>query len=166
MLLEDPKGPFDRELYSLAAGTALDLAANIEISPGHHFVLFLAWDARTVPDDTVIEVARDLVRKGLAYIVAWGPDCERVHDLFDLVDMAENPESTSASPDTVIMSTWHDDETMEEALWFALFNAWPAVPYDETCSAAIAATVANSSWADSIHKYLGDLPSLNRAVGL
>ena len=99
--------------------------------------------------------------KGLVYLVAWGPDCERVHNLFDTIDAEENPET-----DTVIMTTWHSEESLEEALWFALFSAWPAPPYDQDCSSTVAVTIANTSWGDAVESYLGDVNSLRRAVGV
>ena len=104
MVLERRRGPLGRSVYSLSAATPEEVAKAVRVSPGRHFVLFLAWDARGVPDPTVIQLARALVLKGLAYVVTWGPDCERVHDLFDAVDIELNPESNMGS-DTVIMST-------------------------------------------------------------
>ena len=44
---------------------------------GKHFALFLSWDARAVPGETIFTFAQKLIRAGLSYIVAWGPDCER-----------------------------------------------------------------------------------------
>jgi hypothetical protein len=166
LVLENEKGPLRRRIYSLSAATLDDLPQAIATTSEQHFVLFLAWDAHGVPDETVIGFAQSLIRRGLAYIVAWGPDCERVHDLFDHVDIEENPEPNAPGMDTVIMSTWHDTESLEKALWFSLYSAYPASPYDRTTTATVAAAIASPAWGAAIHGYLHDLSSLAQAVGV
>jgi hypothetical protein len=164
MLLENQSGPLGRSEYSLSAATPDEVVDSIQVPEGRHFVLFLAWDALGVSEDAVVQLARELVRKGLAYLVAWGPDCERVHDLFDSVDVELNSDS-NIGPETVIMSTWHDKEPLTEALWFSLNTAYPAPPYNETAVATIAVAIGNAAWGAAIHGYLADLTSLNHAVG-
>lgn len=165
-ILENDSAASGRAIYSLAVDSANEISEALPISGGEHFVLFLAWDARQVSDDDILTVARRLVRAGLAYIIAWGPDCERVHDLFDVVDIEENPESNAPDSETVIISTWHDSEPLEEALWFAIHSAYPAPPYDTTWRATIVAAVGSAEWATATRRYLADLPSLDRAVGV
>jgi hypothetical protein len=84
--------------------------------------------------------------------------------VFDDADIVENPDSNTPETDTVIMSTWHDSEPLEQALWFALYSACPAVPYDSKTTSTVAAVVANDTWAQAVEAYLEDLSSLNRAV--
>ncbi|HEV7504955.1 MAG TPA: hypothetical protein VGS07_08595 [Thermoanaerobaculia bacterium] len=160
LVLEEPSGPLDRQLFSLRVESPGEVHGALQALESKRFVLFLAWDAHNASDETVLQLARALVAEGLAYLVAWGPDCERVHDLFDRIDMEENVEA-----DTVIMTTWHSNEPLEEALWFALSSAWPAPPYDQGCAATVAVAIANNAWGDAIHGYLGDLKSLTQAVG-
>lgn len=162
------RGPLGRSIYSIHARTPDDL---IQVVPptklaGEHFVLFLAWDARETPDETILTFARKLIRAGLSYIVSWGPDCERVHDVFDDADILENSESNASDTETVIMSTWHENDSLEEALWFALHSAYPAPPYDATTISTVAAVIANEKWAQAVETYLGDLSKLNAAVGV
>ena len=87
-----------------------------------------------------------------------------MHDVFDDADIAENPESNTPETDTVIMSTWHDDESLEQALWFALYSAYPAVPYESKTTSTVAAVVANEPWTQAVEAYLGDLSSLDKVV--
>jgi hypothetical protein len=159
--VEEPNGPLGRQLFSLRGDSPAEVQGALQALQSRRFVLFLVWDARGASDETVLQFARALVAKGLVYLVAWGPDCERVHNLFDTIDAEENPET-----DTVIMTTWHSEESLEEALWFALFSAWPAPPYDQDCSSTVAVTIANTSWGDAVESYLGDVNSLRRAVGV
>ena len=58
---------------------------------------------------------------------AWGPDCERVHDIIDEEDIGPNPPPTM---DRVVMTTWHDDKSLAEAIWFVLHNSWPDESYE------------------------------------
>jgi hypothetical protein len=166
MLLKRKDGPLGREVYSVSVATADELVSAVTVPPGQHFVLFVAWDASKVPDEDILDVARALVLKGLCYVIAWGPDCERVHDLFDAADIELNPASNSVGGDTVIMSTWHDKEPLEEALWFSLYSAYPAPPYDETAVATVVATIGESACASSVDAYLANLAALDRAVGV
>jgi hypothetical protein len=96
LVLHKRRGPLRRAIYSLHVSTPEELAVEVPTKlPGARFVLFLAWDARGVPDETIFTLAQRLVRAGLSYIVAWGPDCERVHDVFDDAAIVENPESST-----------------------------------------------------------------------
>jgi hypothetical protein len=167
LILHKRRGPLHRAIYSLHVSAPEDLPAAVPTNlPGARFVLFLAWDARGIPDETIFTLAQRLVRAGLSYIVAWGPDCERVHDVFDDADIVENPESNTPATDTVIMSTWHDSEPLAQALWFALYSAYPAEPYDSKTISTVAAVVSNEHWAQAVEAYLEDLASLNRAIGV
>lgn len=168
LILHRQRGPLGRSIYSAAVATPDELLASIAATEreDQHFVLFLAWDARTTPDEMVLVFARDLVRAGLSYIVTWGPDCERVHDIFDDADILENPASNEADTESVVMSTWHADQRLEEALWFAVNSAYPAPPYNAATVSTIAAVVANRLWAQTVEEYLADLSRLDTAVGI
>ena len=160
---ERPDSPFaDRRYYSVEALSASGVARAIPPSEAH-FVLFLAWDASRETDDTIRTLARELFAKGLAYLVAWGPDCSRVHDLFDLVEIEE---SWNLTPESVVMTTWHDDEPLASALWFFLFNTEPDEAYIPTCHAGIAVSIASSEWGQAIRGYLRNPEKLNHDAGV
>src|SRR5438552_13299752 len=50
-----------------------------------HFGLLVAGDAKSISDDGLTRIAKELEEKGLGYLCAWGPDCGRVEDVFDVV---------------------------------------------------------------------------------
>jgi hypothetical protein len=58
--------------------------------------------------------SESLLSQGAVYLLCWGPDCERVHDIIDDTLIGE------AEPiprfDTSIMTTWHDREPLDDAL--------------------------------------------------
>ena len=160
--VENPDTPFPgRGFYSVAADSAADLAAAIPAT-GQHFVLFLAWDASGATDEEILAVARILLSKGLAYLVAWGPDCSRVHDIFDFACVEESSDPS----ESVVMTTWHDDESLASALWFFLFNTVPDESYETTTNTAFAAAVASTECAVSIRLYLCDKALLDRDAGV
>jgi len=66
-------------------------------------------------------VAHSALKSGMVYFCAWGPDCERFHGIVDEVvvedDIGERLFFGKNRSDT-IMTTWHDDEPLNEALDF------------------------------------------------
>ncbi len=111
------------------------------------FVLFIAADASSVTEQTVLLVAEKLLSQGMIYACVWGQDCERVHDLLDAASVQRNPSVSNAN---VVMTTWHAEETIEEAVWFFLNCAWPAAAYEQTCDSWVAAVIGNAEWEKSV----------------
>ena len=62
------------------------------------------------------------LRSGMVYFCAWGPGCERFHDIVDEVvvedQMGERIFVGNNESDT-IMTTWHDDEPLHEVSIFS-----------------------------------------------
>lgn len=73
-----------------------------------------------------------------------------------MIDEAIVKLDQTESDETVIMTTWHDDESLEEALWFALNNAIPASAYPESCSVVIAVSMGSEQWGTRISAYLSN----------
>ncbi len=93
----------------------LELLKMIEL-PAQPGTVFIAADMREISTDDIADVAERLLRQGLRYLCAWGPDCQRAHDIFDEVYVGAGD-----SPyDFDLMTTWHEDESIGEALWFFL----------------------------------------------
>jgi hypothetical protein len=120
-----------------------DIPAALEsVSP--HYLLFLALDANTIDDKTLRSLARALIDRGMAYFCVWGNDCSRVHDQFDL-------ERDPSEPDgRVVMTTWHDNEPISEALWSFANVAYPDDEFEADCSDWVAISVANQKWEQKI----------------
>ena len=64
------------------------------------------------------EVAAWLVNIGCLYFIAWGVNCEAWHDSVDWAAL-ENFNFGDIPDDRFVMTTWHDKESLSEALWFA-----------------------------------------------
>jgi len=120
--------------------------------PPQHTVLFLAVDARAVPTEAIASAAERLLASGLVYICVWGPDCERVHDIFDEVYAGDG----STEPSFTLMSTWHSHESLEEALWFFIEHAVP-VDTEITTTSYLCITVRHRGWATAVRDVLSNL---------
>jgi hypothetical protein len=139
-----------RTFYLCQSNLLANLAEQIEPT-SRFFGLFLALDARGIEDVVILDFAREMINKGMACLCTWGPDCERVHDLFDSVLCAEIPEPTDRN---VVMTTWHSDEPLREALWYFAIAACPAEDYWWTCTDWVAGCVGNSDWENTIRNKL------------
>jgi hypothetical protein len=70
-----------------------------------------------------------MLRSGCVYACSWGADAGRVEDAFDGVAM--NAElAGKLFVDEVLMTTSHESESLDDALRFAVFDAWPAAGAD------------------------------------
>jgi hypothetical protein len=114
------------------------------------FVAFVALDATGIEGDALCEFAKRLFDQGCVFSCSWGPDCERVHDCFDYADLDRLGWESDAA-DEFAASPWHEHETLAEALWFAVFSAWPAV---HEASAVLA--ICEPRWAAEIEALLRD----------
>ncbi|MGC1490061.1 MAG: hypothetical protein WA798_01730, partial [Candidatus Acidiferrum sp.] len=113
-----------------------------------HFGLFLALDAVAIDVERIRRVAEKLLRRGLVYLCTWGSDCERVHDIFDEVDVRMDPEQQKP----VVMTTSHSDESIEEAVWYFVNCAFSEEAYLPTCLDWIFAPVGNREWEKAIRE--------------
>ena len=141
-----------RFLLSILASGPKDLSSPIAIH-GKHCVVFFAMDARSMSADEIGNIANWALAQGAVYLCAWGPDCERVHDIIDEVACNRNPDETD---EDVIMTTWHEDQALDEALWFAVNNAFPAGAYEETCKTLVAIAIGSQDWGSQIAKNLSE----------
>ena len=123
--------------------------------PSSHTVLLLVADASGVRTDVIARVADRLLAAGLIWVCVWGPDCERVHDIFDEVYAGDG----SAQPAFTLMGTWHDDEPLEEAIWFFIECAFPLGTEIETTS-YLAITIGDADWAATVQHALSDPTAL------
>jgi hypothetical protein len=80
-----------------------------------------------------------LVQSGCLFMMAWGCNCKSWNDSVDYANLTafnfgEIPE------DAFVMTTWHADEPLREALWFATHAAFhPTVALDRTVIVHISA---------------------------
>jgi hypothetical protein len=112
-------------------------------------VCLIAWDAQNASVEEISRIARGLLRQGAVYVCAWGPHCERVHDIVDEEHVGPNP---SSDVSRVVMTTWHANESLAEAIRFALVDAWPDEFYAADCGSTLGLAIGSSLWAAEIRR--------------
>jgi hypothetical protein len=150
----------ERELFLLGVPGISDVPDELNLG-SKYFGVLLALDARGVDSAAIRGLARSLAASGMRYFCSWGGDCERVHDLFDSVVVEYDVHETDGS---VIMTTWLDDESLDEAIWESLYVSFPADDYWEECRAQVAITIGNDAWAEQVKRRYSDLSALNKDV--
>ena len=147
--------------YPLYSASVESIGELIELDfPSKYFVLLLAADFTNIGNNLLVDVAKRLIDKGLAYICTWGPGCEMAHGVFDLANVVWEKEK---GKEYHVMSTWHHDEPLEEALWFCIFNATVDDEYWENCSTIIVA-VNEVKWSETIDESLADVSAFNERI--
>jgi hypothetical protein len=150
----------ERHLFVLSLPHISDLPEALNLQ-SKYFGVLLACNAWGISDVAIVEFARSLVENGMRYFSSWGGDCERVHDLFDSAIINREPHETE---DSVIMTMWLKEESLDEALWSFLYVSFPANDYWADCGAELIIIVGNSGWAEQIKTRLSDLDALNKDV--
>ncbi len=144
----------DRRLFTLALSSPSEMPERIEV-PSKHFVCLVAWDSRNASVHEIVRLITPLLESGASYFVCWGPDCERVHDVID--ETLTGPDSPIVEPDdSCIMTTWHAQEPLEEALFFLLTSASPDAHYEKLTQAVIGVSIGSDVWATEIASALSD----------
>ena len=83
---------------------------------------------------------------------AWGPGCDRVHHLFDIAFAGDG--SRDLEEDGVLMTTSHEGESLDEALWFFVTTAHPDKAYAPECLNWLAVTIGDQNSAALIDERL------------
>ncbi len=109
--------------------------------------------------DTIARVAGHFLASGLIQVCVWGPDCQRVHDIFDEVHVGDG----GVEPGFTLMSTWHSDDSIEEALWYFIEYAFPLDTEIETTS-YLAVVVGSNDWAATVENALSNLGALKARI--
>jgi hypothetical protein len=60
-----------------------------------------------------------------------------------------------------VMTSWHTNDSLDEALRFMLYSAYPDDELADTCGVALAVSVDNEEWGAHIQKRLSDIEQLN-----
>ena len=123
------------------------------------FGLLLACDAVRAAPGAVADVAEKAIASGVGYVVAWGPGCEEVHDAFDEAYALRKLEQPDLSP---IVTTWHADDGLDEALWY--FADVAQIPERDEPTDWLAVAVGCPAWDDHIRQRLAGLASLRSSV--
>lgn len=67
-------------------------------------------------------VSKWLVESGCMYMMAWGKDCSSWDDSVDLANIEQFPGS-EIPEESFVITTWHENESLGEVIWFAKYTA-------------------------------------------
>lgn len=87
-----------------------------------------------VSKDKQNEISDWLVATGCLYMMAWGPDCSSWDDSVDASN-CEQFNYESIPEESFVMTTWHENESLDEVFWFAQNStdeACDGTPIDHT----------------------------------
>lgn len=77
----------------------------------------LIYSNKNVTIDDISLVADSLISSGCLYVVCTGKDCETWHDTIDEISVMKNVEEGETK---LIMTSWHENDSIEEVIWFWL----------------------------------------------
>jgi hypothetical protein len=116
------------------------------------FTLFVAASTNSDRDVAAIgRFAAEAVASGCGFVCTWGEGCQRVHDLFD---------EAAISAGRFVMSSWHAEESLAEALYVTLVNSIPEQVTNAADSAAILAVEA--PWIADVRRLVANQDELAR----
>jgi hypothetical protein len=113
------------EIELLSVASLQELAASLPRTTPW-FTLLLVSDEPAADPETLARQLRPLVDSGLAYLCTWGQGCEELHDAVDAI-VAQKEQAEGPLPYT-LMSTWHSDEPLGEAVSYFCTLALPSEP--------------------------------------
>ena len=135
-----------RELYLLELRAWEDWPRELDL-PSERFCLLVAANARGEARQAIRIFASDALAAGCAYVCVWGPGNELVHDTFDA-----SVNETEYLEGQVVMTTWHEDDSLEQARTFLMRDALPSDPWNASCRASVVAVIANDDWAAEVRR--------------
>ena len=144
----------ERDFFRLPLKFSLDIPKEFHL-PSKHFACFLVWDSQNNSKQEISGLIEILVKNGVAYFCAWGNDCERLEDVCDEIGSLNSPN------DSVIMTTSHKNEPIEETLYFFLTDTHPDEYYELTLSSSLVIIIGNNHKLQMIENALSN-PKLFR----
>jgi len=134
----------------------LEWPATLEV-PSKRFRLLVAADVNSASTQALSDFALSALKRGMVYFCSWGQGCERFHDIVDEVIIGDDvSDQAFAGPSRgdVVMTTWHDDETLEEALDFFATCAVPTDGFAPDSDFRLVISVGDQHWAAQSQKFL------------
>jgi len=134
-------------ICTLSVTNPLDIPDDLDL-PSRYYCLFVAIDANSFKIEDIGFFAEKMLLQGAVYICSWGPGCEMVHDCFDDVVVRDN---LGVSDQTVILTTWHENESIDDAVWFTARVAEPAGAYAKDSQTVLYVVIGNQSWVEKVN---------------
>ncbi len=125
--------------------------------PSPHTIILLAANFQSISSKDLADTANALIAGGNAYLCAWGEDCLKAETIWDAA--ATRLDSQKAFGFHTV-STSHEDETLEEAAWYALNCAFVDKHITQSCSVVLI-TIDHPEWQNIIDNIREDPTGFN-----
>ena len=86
------------------------------------FALLLVVVDPTITIEDRTTICKEIIQQGCRYAVCTGMDCSSWHDFIDMAYLESDPEF-SPPDERFVMTTWHEDESLEEVVEYFRSNA-------------------------------------------
>jgi hypothetical protein len=121
------------------------------------FRLFVAADVVGTKTEAIFEFAQNALKAGMVYFSAWGPGCERFHDIVDeqiVANELDEGSSTGLSRSDTVMTAWHQEESLEEAFHFFVDLAQPSTGFQQDSETWVAICVNSPEWTQTVRRLI------------
>lgn len=146
-----------RRLYFLELDRVDEWPETIDLgSP--RFGLFLALDSTGVADEDIERLASRALKQGVVFVCTWGRYSLDDKVLFDHVIVRQFPEEDEK---TVIMTTSHLFDPLDDALGYFLFTPVIAEAHVASCRAWLACVVGSPELAQHVRGRMSNPQSLH-----
>lgn len=88
---------------------------------GSPFVAIIVACDESITPEQQANISAQLVAMDCRYMLAWGLNASSWDDSVDLAFLNTDP-NFNPPDDRHVMTTWHEDETIQDLVWFALMN--------------------------------------------
>ena len=125
--------------------------------PSPHTILLVAANFEPVSSKELADTASELIASGAAYFCAWGENCAEAETIWETA--ATRLDSKKAFGYHSV-TTSHEDETLEEAIWYALNCAFVDEHITESCSVVLI-SIDQPEWQNTIDNIREDPAGFN-----
>jgi hypothetical protein len=125
--------------------------------PEAGFRLFIAADSKRFSAAEIAAFATAALDRRMVYACHWGPGCERFHQIVSSLISADDAgprRYAGPGPDDVIMTTWLERESLEEALEFFSNYAIPTDAFLAGSDFHLVLCIGDESWAARARQFL------------
>jgi hypothetical protein len=141
--------------FAIIQSPDLQWPSSLELPP--RFRLFVAPDISAVSTRMASDFALGALGRGMVHFCAWGRDCERLHDIVDNViaeDDASGRRFAGPTPKDTFITTWHQHDTLEQALDFFVTCAVPTDGFAPGSGFRLVICIGNPDWKATAGHFL------------
>jgi len=93
-----------------------------------------------------------------------GKGCDKIENIIDEIAYKYEKDSGNYADNTVVVTTSHKNEPIEEALWYFLNCTIPAEYYELTLNSSLAISIGNENYYSIIHDVLSNPKLLEKNI--